>query len=53
MIWIYIFTPIIILACIAIYFDKKYGVTSPDERTADKLEEYPPVNPFSPNNFGP
>jgi uncharacterized BrkB/YihY/UPF0761 family membrane protein len=42
MIWIYIFTPIIILAGIAIYFYKKSGATSPGERTADKLEEYPP-----------
>jgi hypothetical protein len=53
MIWIYIFTPIIILAGIAIYFDKKSGATSPAERTADKLEEYPPEAPFGPNNFGP
>ncbi len=51
MIWIYIFTPIIILVGIAIYFDKKSGATSPNERTADKLEEYPPENPFGPNNF--
>ncbi|MGV3465131.1 MAG: hypothetical protein ACO1OT_07555 [Heyndrickxia sp.] len=52
MMWIYIFTPIIILAGIAIYFDKKYGATSP-ERTSDKLEEYLPVDPFGPNHFGP
>ncbi|MEH7303030.1 hypothetical protein [Neobacillus drentensis] len=52
MIWIDIFTPVIILAGIAIYFDKKSVATSLEERTADKLEGYPPENPFGPY-FGP
>ncbi|MEH7307897.1 hypothetical protein [Neobacillus drentensis] len=45
MIWIYIFTPVIILAGIAVYFDKKYGSTPPTEgQLTEKLREYPPEN---------
>ena len=51
MVWIYIFTPVIILVGTVLYFDKKSGATSPVERTADKLEEYPPETPFGPTNF--
>ena len=43
MIWIYIFTPVVILSAIAIYFDKKSGAISPEEgRIVEKLEERPP-----------
>ncbi|WP_176541025.1 MULTISPECIES: hypothetical protein [unclassified Bacillus (in: firmicutes)] len=52
MIWIYIFMPVLILSGIAIYFERKYGATSPDEgRTAEKLEEYPPEHGM--NSFNP
>ncbi|WP_157951014.1 hypothetical protein [Peribacillus acanthi] len=40
MIWIYILTPVIIIAGIAIYFEKKSGMTPPDENIqAEKLGE--------------
>ncbi|MDQ6600794.1 hypothetical protein [Bacillus salipaludis] len=53
MIWIYIFTPVIILAGIAIYFDKKSGASSPEEsRIAEKLEENPEKG-NSGNGIGP
>ncbi|WML23805.1 hypothetical protein [Neobacillus sp. OS1-33] len=43
MIWIYIFTPVVILSAIAIYFDKKSGAISTEEgRIVEKLEERPP-----------
>jgi len=51
MIWLYIFTPVVILGAIAVYFDKKSGAApSEDSRFAEKLEEYPPENN---NIFGP
>ncbi|MCH6265893.1 MULTISPECIES: hypothetical protein [Neobacillus] len=43
MIWLYIFLPVIVLGGIAVYFDKKSGMTPPDEgEKAGKIKEYPP-----------
>ncbi|MEH7086623.1 hypothetical protein V7139_28430 [Neobacillus drentensis] len=51
MIWLYIFTPVVILGAIAVYFDRKSGAApSDDSRFAERLEEYPPENN---NIFGP
>ncbi|WP_155929000.1 hypothetical protein [Bacillus sp. UNC41MFS5] len=51
MIWLYIFSPVVILGAIAFYFDKKSGAApSDDSRFAEKLEEYPPENN---NIYGP
>jgi hypothetical protein len=51
MIWLYIFSPVVILSAIAVYFDKKSGAApSDDSRFAEKLEEYPPENN---NIYGP
>lgn len=54
MIWLILFTPILILGAIAIYFDKKSGMIPPDEvQLRGKITEYPPehFNSSGPSNF--
>ena len=52
MIWIYVFLPVILLSGIAIYLEKRSGMTPPDEnKKVEKLEEYPPEK--NQNYFGP
>lgn len=44
MIWLFILSPVIILGGIAIYFEKKSGMTPDESKLSDRLEEYPPEN---------
>ncbi|WP_175639037.1 hypothetical protein [Metabacillus schmidteae] len=36
MIWLYLLIPVVILGGIAIYFDKRSGMTPPDEHIQDE-----------------
>ncbi|WP_165976380.1 hypothetical protein [Bacillus salipaludis] len=53
MIWLILLTPFVILGGIAVYFDKKYGSTPPDEsKLAEKPDEV--INPMqNMNHYGP
>ena len=40
MVWLYLFIPVVIIGGIAVYFEKKSGMTPPDENIqAEKLGE--------------
>lgn len=51
MIWVYILTPVLVLAGIALYLDRKSGMTPPDESHKAKMKEYPPEHGM--NSHGP